>query len=131
MGSSLGLAMDWLLARTSIPDAVLLLVCDQPHVSAELMRKLIVKQTTGESPIVASRYIRSSDGRGGDNPSVGVPAVFGSAFYPELAAVRGDRGARHILTLHASETSYVDFPQGSFDVDTPADQLLMMRRART
>ena len=56
---------------------------------------------------------------------VGVPAVFPAAFFPELAQVQGDQGARRILVRHAAETSTIDFPEGSFDVDTPADEFIL------
>lgn len=120
MGSSLSVAMNRMLKREVVPGAALLLVCDQPDISAELMRALITKQAADENPIVASRYT----GRAG-REILGVPSVFGSAFFPELAAVQGDQGARGVLVRHAAETGYVDFPQGSFDVDTPADELIL------
>lgn len=115
MGSSLGVAMYSLLQRSPVPAAVLLLVCDQPDVSADLLRTLVAQQAVDGNAIVASRY-------GG---IAGVPAVFASGFFPELATVEGDQGARHILAQHAAEASYIDFPQGSFDVDTPADEWML------
>ncbi len=115
MGSSLGVAINSLMQRSLVPAAALLLVCDQPNVDAELMRAIIAQQVAAATAIVASRYAGV----------VGVPAVFASTFFPELAAIQGDRGARHILLQHSAQTSYVDFPRGNFDVDTPADELLL------
>ncbi|HVJ07792.1 MAG TPA: nucleotidyltransferase family protein [Acidisarcina sp.] len=119
-GSSLRVAMRSLLQRSPVPAAALFLVCDQPRISVELLRTLLAKQSMEGGSIVASRYA----GVGG------VPAVFPSAFFPELAFVQGDQGARQILPQHAVETSYVDFPQGEFDVDTHADELALKQTAK-
>lgn len=63
---------------------------------------------SGES--VASRY--------GD--TLGVPAVLGRARFTDLLRLRGDRGARAILRDDPCVVA-VDWPDGAFDVDTPAD----------
>lgn len=115
MGSSLALAMHSLLSRLPLPEAVLLLVCDQPNLNPEFLHSLIAALNDSGKPIVASRYAGSA----------GVPALFTSALYPELAAARDDHGARAILARHSAESVYVDFPMGEFDVDTPADKAIL------
>jgi molybdenum cofactor cytidylyltransferase len=112
VGSSLRCAIHAVLARPSPPGAVLMLVCDQPNVTVELLRALIAQHAGRRDAIVASRY----------QGILGVPAVFGSAFFTELAALSGDRGARQVIARHAAEASYLDFPGGEFDVDTLADE---------
>ena len=120
MGGSLALAVSRLLEQTVRPTAVLVLVCDQPGLSAPLLRTLIERQATGGLVAVASRY----SGR------LGVPAVFSPALYPQLAALKGDQGARAILSQCGDQVAGVEFPAGGFDIDTPADEMLLHRPER-
>ena len=90
-------------------DAVLLLVCDQPALTAAHVDALIDASRSG-TRIVASRYGRA----------LGVPALFARALLPSLLRLRGDVGARALIRAKASVT-VVDWPEGAFDVDTPAD----------
>jgi len=115
MGSSLRCAMASLLAEGSRPDAVLLLVCDQPHVTVGLLRALMAEQGGKVGSIAASRY----------EGVFGVPAVFGAEYFAELAELSGDRGARGVVMQHAAQVRCVDFPGGEFDVDTLTDAELL------
>jgi CTP:molybdopterin cytidylyltransferase MocA len=90
-------------------DAIVCLVCDQPALTAPHVDRLIAAHDGG-SAIVASRY----DGR------LGVPAVFGRSAFASLVELRGDEGARRVLE-RSPGTAWVDWPDGAFDVDTPAD----------
>lgn len=93
------------------PEAVLLVLCDQPHVDARFLGRLVALQAREGAGIVASEYAGT----------VGVPALFAARFFPELAALAGDRGARQILLRHPGEVRLVEFPLGAVDVDTPED----------
>ena len=111
MGSSLSLGMASLQRYKPEPKAVLLLVSDQPAITTELLQSLISETTTSGKSIAASRYAGA----------LGVPAVFSSRLFPSLAALSGDQGARRLFSLHSHDMSVVDFPDGSFDIDTAAD----------
>ena len=104
------------LARgiASLPAAVaaaLVLVTDQPYLSAALLGA-ILERYRGAAELVACRYA------GG---ALGVPALFADRFFPELAALSGDRGARALFVRHAAALATVSFPAGAADIDTPAD----------
>lgn len=88
-----------------IDGAVLLMLCDQPHVTAEHLRALIA----ANAPIAATGYRGIS----------GVPAFFAPRFLDELRALRGDEGARRVIERHGATT--IAFEAAAFDVDTPAD----------
>jgi molybdenum cofactor cytidylyltransferase len=90
--------------------AAILLVSDQPDVSASLINRLIMSHETGK-PIVASEY-------GG---SLGVPALFDRAFFGELSNLRGDHGAKSVILRHLQDVGRVGFPGGMADVDTLDD----------
>jgi molybdenum cofactor cytidylyltransferase len=53
--------------------------------------------------------------------ALGVPALFPRALFPELAGLRGDRGAQPLLASHADSAIALPFPAGALDLDTEAD----------
>jgi molybdenum cofactor cytidylyltransferase len=108
MGSSIACGMAHLPADT---DAVLLLLCDQPFVTKDILGKLLEKWRSAQSAIVASQY-------GG---SFGPPAIFPKSLFPELAALDGQAGAKKLLEKYRSVILFLDFPDGEKDIDTPAD----------
>jgi len=92
-------------------DAVVLMLCDQPHVTAEVISGLVAAHRATGSPVVASTY-------GG---SFGVPALFDRRLFAELTQLKGASGAKQVIKRHASEAHFSSFPGGEVDVDTPAD----------
>lgn len=92
-------------------DGVILMLCDQPFVSTRLIRQLIAGYETANSAIVAARYAGIC----------GVPALFDKSLFSELAALRGDVGARRIIRRDSSRVLGVPFAGGAIDLDTPED----------
>jgi molybdenum cofactor cytidylyltransferase len=82
-------------------DAAIVMTCDQPAVTVEHLRRLMVP---GDAGVVASSYA----GR------VGVPACFLRREFPRLLALTGDAGARGLLAMAES----VALADGELDVDT-------------
>lgn len=64
-------------------DAVLLMLCDQPHITTSHLRAMI----DADAPLVATGYAGV----------VGVPALFGREYREALLALRGDHGAQALL----------------------------------
>jgi molybdenum cofactor cytidylyltransferase len=93
------------------PDAVVLLLCDQPHVTADVIRGLVAAHRATGCAVVASEY-------GG---SFGVPALFGRAIFAELSRLEGGAGAKQVINRYASEAHFLPFTRGEVDVDTPED----------
>jgi molybdenum cofactor cytidylyltransferase len=92
-------------------DAVVLMLCDQPHVTSEIINALVeAHRATGRS-VVASRY-------GG---GFGVPALFCRSLFDELLQLEGAAGAKQVVKSHAREAHFLSFPEGEADVDTPED----------
>jgi molybdenum cofactor cytidylyltransferase len=127
-----GLASSLRVGLMALPpeplDAFLILLTDQPHVSADLLRQLIdTRQETGRS-IVASRY---GAGGGAGTPErafrpaepahLGVPALFDSRYIPEFLQFTGDVGARKLIRQYPDDCAEVPFPLGAVDLDTPQD----------
>lgn len=97
-------------AQAGIAAAVLML-CDQPRVTANVIHGLIAAHRATESPVIASTY-------GG---SFGVPVLFSRALFDELTQLEGMSGAKEIIRRHASQARFLPFEGGEVDVDTPED----------
>ena len=111
MSSSVRAGLEALLAADSRLDGVVMMLCDQPFVTAELIDRLVeCRRQTGKS-IVATDY------RGVH----GVPALFGRELFAELAALTGDQGARKIIQAYPGATATVSFTNAAIDIDTPQD----------
>ena len=100
------------------PEAILLMLCDQPLIGAEALEQLVAAfragQTAGDGracSIAAAAYGDGSD-------TVGVPAVFGREYFAELAALPDQAGARPVLQRHAGRVAAVPMPEAVTDIDT-------------
>jgi molybdenum cofactor cytidylyltransferase len=92
--------------------AALILSCDQPKLSAShLCEMLRVLAEARQKSMVASSYA----------DTLGVPAIFPRAVFPQLLALRGDKGARAILLDPPCPLAAVPFAGGEIDIDIPAD----------
>lgn len=118
-----GMASSIRAGIASLPDradAALIMLCDQPMISETILSTLTQHWRQHPQSIVAGRY----------NNTHGVPAVFPRAFFAELLALRGDRGARQIMNVHPQRLETVPLPEAGIDIDTPADlQHLLSERS--
>ena len=111
MSSSVRIGLEALVAADSSVDSVVMMLCDQPFVTPELIDQLVERRRQTHKSIVATDYHRT----------YGVPALFASELFPELADLTGDQGARRIIQKHAQRTASVLFTDAAIDVDTPRD----------
>ena len=100
------------LANNNI-DAAIVLTCDQPAVDATVIRALIEEYEKTSRPIVASRYA----------DTLGVPALFDRAVFPELARLPDENGAKIVIQKDRSRVASLSFPNGIIDLDKPEDLL--------
>jgi molybdenum cofactor cytidylyltransferase len=107
MASSVRRGVAW--ADRQACDGALLLVCDQPALTATHVDALLRAHANG-ARIVASRY-------GG---TLGVPALFSRAMFDALLELRGPAGARRLIRAGEGVIA-VDWPEGVLDVDTAED----------
>jgi molybdenum cofactor cytidylyltransferase len=103
MASSIRAGLRALAANSVAVSGAIILVCDQPAVTAGHLREL----AKGASRVVASAY----SGR------KGVPAFFPSEVFAALLALRGDVGARDLL----QNAMAIPLSEGELDVDTIED----------
>ena len=111
MASSVRTGIERLVSLDADITAAVLLLCDQPHVTSDVISSLLAAHRATKTPVIASAY----DG------SFGVPALFSRTLFAELMQLQGKSGAKEIIKRHASETHFLPFPEGSVDVDTPHD----------
>jgi molybdenum cofactor cytidylyltransferase len=96
-------------------EGVLILTVDQPSVDAGLLRRLLALAAEDPARPAACAY-------GG---SLGIPAILPRRLFPDLLALKGDRGAKAILLRE--NAAALPFPEGVTDLDTPED-LARLRR---
>jgi molybdenum cofactor cytidylyltransferase len=116
MASSIRTGLESLLAADPEAAAAVFLLCDQPHVSAGIISRLIEAHLVTRSHIVASSYA------GG----FGVPVLFSRTFFPALIGLEDGAGAKHLIERHAADAHFLPFPGGEVDLDTPDDVSRLM-----
>ena len=92
-------------------DAVLIMLADQPLVTAEHLASMIETWKSDSSKIVVTAY----------RETIGPPVLFARSHFGELTGLSGDSGAKPILNKHAAVVRSVRFEPAAFDVDTTAD----------
>jgi molybdenum cofactor cytidylyltransferase len=110
IGTSIRAGLKQTLALEPKLTAVVIMVCDQPFVTDEVIAALLDRHAA-EQMNVASAYAGTA----------GVPALFTRSFFPRLAALSDDRGARQLLAQWPHEVVCVAFPKGAIDIDTADD----------
>lgn len=95
--------------------AVLLILVDQAAVTAEDLKRLAGTWRRQPEYLAAARY----------GAVTGVPAIFPRSSFGELAALRGDQGARALLQRNPDRVVRVPMPSAAIDIDTPEDLLAL------
>src|SRR5258707_219220 len=117
MGSSIRAGLQAALDRTPHLDAAVFMVCDQPHVNASAIGRLLNAYQQTRAPVVASAYQNTT----------AVPALFGRSLFPDLLALPADQGAKAVIMTHAERVVSVSLPEGAMDVDTVSDYERLQR----
>ncbi len=92
-------------------DAAIISLCDQPLLTSIVFDGLIEKFLSSGKAIIACEY--------GGSP--GVPVLFARKYFSELALLQGDSGARTIIQSHRHDATFIQFPDGDVDLDTPEE----------
>ncbi|MBL7863639.1 MAG: nucleotidyltransferase family protein [Cyclobacteriaceae bacterium] len=111
MGTSLKAGISGILAKEPSTEEIILMVCDQPHLTANHLNTLV--QTAGKThaPAVASAYAGT----------LGVPALFTRKTFKHLLNMEESSGAKKILSEMGDDVAQVSFPGGEIDLDTRYD----------
>jgi molybdenum cofactor cytidylyltransferase len=111
MGTSVAAGITGILQAGYLPDQIIIVVCDQPFISAGLLQQLIDTNVSSGKGIVGCSY---------DN-IIGTPVLFDKQYFPALQGLNGQQGAKRLLQQYAEDVATIPFPQGSIDIDTPED----------
>ena len=97
-------------------DAVVITLCDQPHVTSADFDELITAYRGSFSQVVAASF----------GEITGVPALFSKQLFSELLALTGDKGARQFIRTHNEIVESVEIEKAAVDIDTldDADRLI-------
>jgi molybdenum cofactor cytidylyltransferase len=110
MGSSLKVGLAFMQKKADV-DAVIVMLCDQPLLTATHLTELGARFISTGKPIIASFYAGTA----------GVPALFAKSLFAGIAGLPDAEGAKKIILEHPHETVAIVFPEGSIDLDTPED----------
>jgi CTP:molybdopterin cytidylyltransferase MocA len=111
MSSSVRVGIEAVLTANPRTTAVVLMVCDQPFVTRDVIAGFVRAHCETNCSIVASRY----------NRSYGVPALFGRTHFAELMKLEGAGGAKQVIQRHLRKVHFLPFPKGQVDIDTRED----------
>ncbi|MEJ9151468.1 nucleotidyltransferase family protein [Bacillus smithii] len=103
----------------STTDAAVVLLGDQPLVTADDINEVIRCYVSNEAPIVQAQY----------QSKRGHPVLFDHSMFPYLFHITGDEGARSVLKKFANQIrlARLDKPYPE-DVDTPEDYEELLRK---
>jgi molybdenum cofactor cytidylyltransferase len=118
MGSSIKAGVNFFLKNFPSIDQLIIMVCDQPHLSAGHLKKLIQTHEQTGKPIVASGY----------SGTEGVPVLFERTIFNKLLALQNEQGAKKIIKENYSAVAVVDFPLGEIDLDTPEEYNIFLKK---
>jgi xanthine/CO dehydrogenase XdhC/CoxF family maturation factor/CTP:molybdopterin cytidylyltransferase MocA len=110
MASSIRVAIDAIERRERPVETIILMLCDQPGVSGDVLRRLLEAYRTTRAPVVASRYPEGP----------GAPALFHAELFPALKSLAGDIGARQLIRHLDREVVTIPLTAPD-DIDTPED----------
>lgn len=97
---------------------VLVLLSDQPLISAEDLRNLYRTWRKNPAKIACASFA----------DTLGVPAIFPAQFKAHLYQCRGDCGAKNVLLRYSSQVVPVVMPSAEFDVDTPTELTTYLKK---
>jgi 4-nitrophenyl phosphatase len=105
-------------------DAVILMQCDQPLLTVDLLQALTARFAESSAAIVHPICAGQR----------GTPTLFSQSLFSELAAVAGDVGGRAVIARHPDAVATIEITDADVlnDIDTPADyeRLLKARDRR-
>jgi len=111
MASSIRTGLSAMLAMQPSVDGIILTVCDQPFVSADVFKELISLKENTDKEIIACAY----------DDTIGTPALFSKNYFAKLLDLKGEEGAKNILMQYNEDLVTISFPLGGKDIDTMDD----------
>lgn len=99
------------LSLPATADGVMIMLTDQPFLTAEHLQQLASEWYRQPESIVAGSY----------SDTTGVPVIFPRDEFARLASLSGDHGARGLLETSDCRVVTVAMPAAAHDIDTSSD----------
>jgi molybdenum cofactor cytidylyltransferase len=112
MGSSLKEGLREAKSLSNDLRSIILTVCDQVHLKTRHFKALLSENKASGLPIVASRY---------DKTNFGVPVLFDRSLFEALLNLDDSHGALKFIGQNMEKVTFIDFKDGSADIDTEED----------
>jgi molybdenum cofactor cytidylyltransferase len=92
-------------------DAAIILLADMPGITAAVLDRLVAAFDPAAGALIV---VPTFEGKRGN------PVLWSSRFFPELLAVHGDTGGRHLIGANPDAVAEVEIgPAVALDIDTP------------
>ena len=111
LASSVRSGLEGALMANPEMEAVILMLCDQPLLTLDIIEKMIDKYLDSGLPIVHCDY----------GETTGPPTLFHQSMFPNLLQLQGHEGAKKVVKTYPDKVALVDFPDGKWDIDTMED----------
>ena len=111
MSSSIRCGMNFLAEKHQEITQVIIMLCDQPFVDADILNKLIEERENSGKDIVACQY----------DDTLGTPALFTRSCFSGLQGLATGQGAKKLILENTGRVAVVHFPGGAKDIDTYQD----------
>ena len=112
MGSSIALGINRLSNKFPAAVGALIMLLDQPLVTADYVQRMTDTFQPGIQQIIASGYASGQ---------TGVPALFDRFYFEELQNLTGVEGAKKIIYKHYNAVKCIEGINLTNDMDTPED----------
>jgi molybdenum cofactor cytidylyltransferase len=97
--------------RLTALDAAMILLCDQPLISATTLDRMVESYFASGKQIAAASYAGS----------LGTPAIFAASLFEELLGLADSQGGRAVIHHHPGQVHAVEMPEAETDLDTMED----------
>ena len=94
-----------------VADGMLLMLADQPLITAEHLESMVRTWNSSPDSICASAYA----------DTVGPPVIFPRQYFFDLMELRGDRGAKAVIDMNRDKVVTIQFEDAAVDIDRPED----------
>jgi molybdenum cofactor cytidylyltransferase len=111
IGSSIRCGVSELLKASAAVDAAVILLCDQPRLTADVLLRLIAAFQKAGKAAAACEFAGT----------VGPPCCFGRSLFSELAKIPDRDGAKKVLMVDRIRLTKIAWAEGAIDIDTPSD----------
>ena len=111
MSSSIICGIKGIISGTNLPDAIILLLCDQPFLTKDIINALVNAHQTFGNKIVNCNY----------GSAIGPPVLFHQSLFEDLLGLTGSEGAKDIVKSKKELVLSISFPNGNIDIDNEDD----------